>query len=424
MKTSSTAEASPSAPADSTVSALYRLNASLYPESLWTTKDTILSFTWNEPENSALLGTATDGYTYSVSPHGEATRLCRIDSDSVTTMTSRGSDTILATSNPGRLFRVSHEKSNPGLYETNIVDSESFARWGAVTLNATNPDAVKVLTRSGNTAQPDKTWYPWVAATGAQVQSAPARFLQIQLQIGAGNVDRIDASYLPKNQPPHLDTLKILPVGIGYTPAPASPLPPLPQSASQLLSGGDTADPQTPMRWQIENAHGLRTLIWKATDPNGDNLTYNVSWRKRGETAWHDLATAITDNLITWDTSSWSDGRYELKVVASDAAANAPGEGLTDEAITREMIVNNTPPKIAIVSQENGSVIFNVTDQLDVLREVTISTDGKSYASIEPVDGILDSASERFVAPVAAGQTLFIRAEDASGNVAGAQTTR
>jgi hypothetical protein len=404
------------------VSALYRIDSSLYPEVIWSTKDTILSLAWDERDGTALAGTGTDGYTYKILPHGEATRLCKIDSDSVTAMTNVGDDIILATSNPGRLFRMSHEKSQPGVYETNVINSDSFARWGEITLDTSDAASVKILTRSGNTVPPDKTWYPWVEAPNGQAQSPPARYLQVQLQIDSGTVDRIDACYLPKNQPPHIDTVKILPVGTGYTPAPTSPLPPLPHSAKQLASGEDLSDPPTPMRYQAVNAHGLRTVTWTASDPNGDDLTYAVSWRKRGETAWHELAKNLTEPLLTWDTSSWKDGKYELKIQASDAGANAPGEGLTDEQVSREMIVDNTPPSIQITSQKSNAVEFSVTDALSGLRSVTTSTDGKNYAPIVPVDGILDSGSERFIAKITPGQTLFIRAEDGSGNVAGAQT--
>jgi hypothetical protein len=414
---------SPPASDSGSVSALYRLDATLYPEILWSTKDTILSLAWDEADESALAGTGTDGYTYKIAPHGEATRLCKIDSDSVTAMTRSGDDTIMATSNPGRLFRVSRQKSQPGIYETDVVDSQSFARWGAVTLSASDPGSVKIFTRSGNTARPDKTWYPWTEATGGQAQSPPARYLQVQLQIGAGTVDKIDACYLAKNQPPHISTVKILPVGTGYTPAPSSPLPPLPHSAAQLVSDQDLSDPPTPMRWAAASGHGLRTMVWKATDPNGDALTYDVSWRKEGETEWHDLAKNLTDPLFSWDTTSWSDGRYELKVVASDVGANAPGEGLTDQQISREMIVNNTPPVIRVTSQKDGTIEFTVTDELSGLASVTTSTDGKNYQPLIPVDGILDSGSERFLAKITPGQILFIRAEDGSGNVAGAQSS-
>ena len=411
-----------SAVKDDSVSALFRLNTSLYPQLLWSTKDIILSLAWNEQEGSIYCGTGNDGYTYAIAPHGEATRLCKIDSDSVTAMISSGTDAVLATSNPGRLFRLSREKSQPGIYETDVVDSESFARWGAVTLGASDPASVKILTRSGNTSVPDKTWYPWQEASDGQPVSPPARYVQVQLQIERGTVDKIDACYVPKNEPPHIDAVKILPAGTAYTPAPASPLPPLPQSADQLLAGSDAAEPKMPMHYQAADAHGMRTVIWKASDPNDDPLTFTVSWRKRGETDWHDLATHLSENLLSWDTSSWSDGRYELKIEASDADANGPGEGLTDEVISREMIVDNTPPVIRITSVKSDAVEFSVTDALSGLQSVTISTDGNSYAPLVPIDGILDSGSERFVAKIAPGQTLFIRAEDRSGNVVGIQT--
>ena len=222
-------------------------------------------------------------------------------------------------------------------------------------------------------------------------------------------------------QAPHLDEVRILSVGRGYEPAPASTLPPLPQSVAQLLAGDTATDAKAPTRYVPNDAHGLRTLLWKASDPNGDELIYNVSWRKKGEAAWHDLARDVTGSLLTWDTSSWSDGRYELKVQASDASDNAPGAGLTDEMVSREMVVSNTPPTIQIGGVQNGRANFSVHDELSGLRSVTGSTDGKSYRALTPVDGILDSGTESFSVSVSAGQTLFIRAEDNSGNVAGAQ---
>jgi hypothetical protein len=421
-KTAADATPPDSGAAKDAVSALYRLDATLYPEILWPTKETILSLAWSETDGSALLGTGSEGYTYAVSPHGEATRLCRIDSDSVTAMASHGDTAILATSNPGRLFKMGREKSAPGIYEADVVDSQSFARWGAVTVDASNPDGVKILTRSGNTAKPDKTWYPWAETSGGRSQSPPARYFQVQLQIGAGTVDRIDAVYLPKNQPPHIDSVTILPVGTGYYPAPSSPLPPLPHTAGQLASGEDLSDPPNPMHFAATSGHGLRTIVWKAGDPNGDALTYNVSWRKQGETTWHELATDLTDPLFTWDTTSWPDGKYELEVEASDAGANAPGEGLTDRQISRAMVVNNTPPSIHLLSQESGTVEFTVSDAIGGLQSVTISTDGKNYRELAPMDGILDSGPKRFVAKIEPGQMLFIRAEDTSGNVAGTQS--
>jgi len=389
-------------------STLYRLDASHYPQALWQTKETILSLAWNDHDGDAWVGTGNEGYTYTVTPHGDATRLGKIESDSITAMVVSGSNTILAASNPGRLFRLGQGTSQPGIYESDMVDSSGFARWGAVTVGASDPGAIKILTRSGNTAKPDKTWYPWLELGNGQAQSAPARYLQVQLQIGAGTVDRIDACYLPKNLPPHIDQIRVLPVGTGYT-AIQSPTSSLPaRSADQLLSSPDKPDadskPQT--RWQSTTARGMRTVTWKAGDPNGDDMTYAVSWRKKGESAWHDLATDSKDTVLSWDTSGWTDGRYELKVVASDAVDNAPGEGLTDQSISRELVIDNTPPVIHI-TQKRDSVEFIVEDELSGLQSVTTSTNGKDYQSLPPIDGILDTGTKRFRRKNSTGADAF-----------------
>jgi hypothetical protein len=414
------------------LSALYRLDATGYPEVLWSTKETILAMT-DDGADGSLLGMGDNGYTYLISPHGEGTRLGKVDSDSVSAISGREGEIGLATSNPGQLYRFrfhggpSHQagRLEPSIYETDVVDSQSFARWGAVNLDASNPDAVTIMTRSGNTPKPDKTWYPWTEAKDGESQSPASRYFQIQLGIGGGStVDRIDLTYLPKNVAPHIDSVTLLPVGVGYTPAPSTPLPPLPQTAAQIASPDNTPDAPSAMRYAATSAHGLRTVVWKAGDPNGDALTYAVYWRKQGENEWHELASDLTDSIFTWDTSSWTDGRYELKIEASDADANAPGEGLTDSVISRAIVVDNTPPAIKIEPEKNGMVEFSVTDSLSPLASVTVSDDGKSYHELPPVDGILDSAVETFHAKKTPGQILFIRAQDASGNIAGAQTDK
>jgi len=404
-------------------SVLYRLDASRYSQALWQTKETILSLAWNEREGDVWVGTGNEGYTYKVTPHGDATRLGKIESDSITAMAISGGNTILAASNPGRLFRLGQAMSQPGVYESDVVDSSGFARWGAVSIGASQPDAVKILTRSGNTAKPDKTWYPWLEASNGQTQSPPARYFQVQLQIESGTVDRIDACYLPKNLPPHIDQVRVLPVGTGYT-AIQSPTSTVPtKSADQLLSIPDqpSADVKPQTRWQSASGHGMRTVTWKAGDPNDDELSYTVSWQSKNDTAWHELAHEIKETVLSWDTSGWADGRYELKVVASDAGDNAPGEGLTDQSISRELVIDNTPPIIHIIAQKKDSVEFTVEDELSGLQSVTISTNGKDYQALPPIDGILDTGTKRFRAKIQLGQMLFIRAEDGSGNVSGAQ---
>lgn len=408
---------------DSGASRLYRLDASLYPQVLWETKDAILSLIWNNHDSAALVGTGNQGYVCAITPHGEGTRLGKVDSDSITAMTMAGGWTILATSNPGRLFRLGHETSQSGIYESDVIDSGSFARWGAITLGASDPGSVKIVTRSGNTAKPDKTWYPWLDTNNGESQSPPARYLQVQLQIGGGMVDKLDACYLPKNLPPHIDTVRLLPVGTGYVPFQSPASLPSPRSADQLLSVSDKldADAKPMTRWQVNNAHGLRTVTWKATDPNDDELTYAVSWRKQGETAWHELAKDLKETVLSWDTSGWVDGKYELKVTASDSDDNTPGEGLQDESISRELIIDNTPPVIRVISRRSDSIEFTVTDELSGLQSVTVSTNGKDYKPLPPVDGILDSGTKRFIAKIASGQALFIRAEDGSGNISGTQ---
>ena len=110
-------------------SVLYRLSPTLDPDLVWTSKETVLSAWWTG--ESLLLGMGANGEVYSVQPHGEATRLGRIDSESVTAMARAGKETILASSNPGRLFAMGSGSSQLGIYETNVFDAGRLCALGA-----------------------------------------------------------------------------------------------------------------------------------------------------------------------------------------------------------------------------------------------------------------------------------------------------
>ena len=68
--------------------------------------------------------------------------------------------------------------------------------------------------------------------------------------------------------------------------------------------------------------HGLQTFVWKADDDNNDELSYDVFYRREGDTAWRLLKADLRDTLLVWDTSSVPNGTYVLKVLASDRRSN------------------------------------------------------------------------------------------------------
>jgi hypothetical protein len=95
---------------------------------------------------------------------------------------------------------------------------------------------------------------------------------------------------------------------------------------------------------------GLLTFVWRAEDDNRDELVYDVSYRREGDTTWKPLKTAESDTILVWDTTSVPNGRYLLRVVASDAPSNSPATALTGAFESQTFDVDNTPPTIAVTS--------------------------------------------------------------------------
>lgn len=402
-------------------SQVFVIDASNSATEIWHTSETILTLDFRN--NLAYAGTSSEGYLYTITRHGEVTRLLKIEGESISAAFPLNDDRfVLAASNPSRLFISGGARRNAGIYESDVIDSESFARWGTINLKATG--TVEVFTRSGNTPKPDKSWYEWTAVKSNQSQSLPARYLQIQLRLQeSAAVDRVEAIYLPKNAPPHVSRVEVLAPGVGYLALVTPPPPAQPRMADQILAsaGKPDADPfsGSMVRFQPTAQRGLRTVAWKASDPNGDELVYTIYQRSDNSSQWHVLAKDYKDTVLSWDTGGWPDGNYYIKIVASDSPSNGPDDALSDELISRMFTIDNTPPQITILSSSGGKARFRVTDNASILSSVEISKDGKEYRPVQPIDGILDSLTEEFEVPLGPGEVLFIRAEDSFSNVKG-----
>ena len=145
---------------------------------------------------------------------------------------------------------------------------------------------------------------------------------------------------------------------------------------------------------------GLLTFVWRAEDDNKDELTYDVFYRREGETSWKVLQRAVIDPILVWDTTSVPNGRYLLRVVASDAGSNSPATALTGALESSAFDIDNAPPEITIssVRREGTRLVleFDVRDEYSAVQRADYSLDGDRWQTIYPKDGIADSRVEQF----------------------------
>jgi hypothetical protein len=45
-------------------------------------------------------------------------------------------------------------------------------------------------------------------------------------------------------------------------------------------------------------------------------------YRREGETSWKALKSGMSDQILVWDTTSVPNGRYTVRIVASDTPSN------------------------------------------------------------------------------------------------------
>src|SRR5438105_2353283 len=210
-------------------SAVFRIQPDGGTDVLWSST-TINAFSVaSAPEGRAvLIGTSDKGRIYSVTDDGRDTLLLQSTEDQISALVARGREVFAASSNQGKLFRLTTETVSEGTYESPVRDARVVAAWGRVWWQGRG--AVELQTRSGNTERPDMTWSDWSAAyrepAGAPVLSPRARFIQWRAVLHASTasgsdarVENVSVAYQPRNVAPEILSITTLPVGIALQPA-------------------------------------------------------------------------------------------------------------------------------------------------------------------------------------------------------------
>jgi hypothetical protein len=171
---------------------------------------------------------------------------------------------------------------------------------------------------------------------------------------------------------------------------------------------------------------GLQTFAWSASDPNGDRLVFDVQYRAVGDERWRPLRSRSSEAVLTWDTTSVADGRYVVRVTASDAPDNPPSLALTAHEDSTSFAVDNSPPTLETVLREGRRIRVTARDAGTPISRLELAVDAGPWQEVYPTDGINDSREEtyEFPAPVSPGQgphVVVLRASDRLGNVATAR---
>jgi hypothetical protein len=377
---------------------------------------------------SVLIGTADKGRIYSVTNDGRDTLLLQSPEGQISSLLVRNNQIYAASSNQGKLYRFGSELVNEGTFESPVRDAKLTASWGRVWWRGAG--TVEVQTRTGNGERPDATWSDWSPVyrdpEGNQIASPRARFIQWRATVRGSSsswIEDVSVAYLPRNVAPEVLSITALPIGVGLQQIAQVAVDPNVESSGLDPSVFGPVAQVPPRRFY---QRGARSFQWQAEDRNSDTLEYSIYYRALNEQTFRLLKDKLRDNFYTIDGATLADGRYIIKVVASDAPDNPAAQKLTGERVSEPVDIDNTPPVVKAVGQpqitrDSVKVVFSVDDATGKVKKADASLDGASWIPVFPDDGIADSGHEVYTVDFGAlgpgEHTISLRTFDTSGNI-------
>ena len=361
-------------------------------------------------DGQAYVGTGAEGRVYSVDDGHVVTLVADVDERQVGALAMSGPHPFVVAGDPAVFHAVVGRGGPDAVWTSKVLDAGLRARFGVLRWTATG--ALELSTRTGDTLTPDATWSPWTAGLSqpAVVTSPVGRFVQVRARWGRDATAVLGEVILP------FQTENLRPVVLEIDALQKATPPKEPAKDTIPPSGGEPPkhDPTVKLSWKVDNA-------------DDDQLRYRVAFRRDGETIWRD-ALPPNDTLskpdYEWDTSALPEGKYRVRVEASDEQANPPGEVMKHSLESAPFVVDNTPPVFQSMTMAGRILRARVVDGVGPIVRIEIAVDGRlEWRPLAPARGIMDSADESVDADVSSlvppgSHIVTARAFDAAGNSA------
>jgi len=428
----------PSAAPISGGSDVYRIETDGFARRVWTNPQDIAYALAFDSQGRPWIGTGNHGAVYRIDSPQSYTRLLNVAPTQVTAFSAAGGRIYAVTGNIGKIVCIGPELETSGTIESDVFDAGAFTYWGRLSHSSGENKSGSIVfeTRSGNVNRPQQNWSGWARLDAGRIASPAARFLQYRATLtGAAELDEVDIAYQMKNITPVVDAIEITPANYKFPPpaAPASATPPaltLPaigrarSSSSNPAPAADSGS--SPAMTYAKGEIGAR---WLANDEDGDALVFKIEIRGVKESTWQLLKDKIHEHYYSWDSTSFPDGKYVIRVTASDAPSNPPAQALAGSLESDPFLIDNTPPEISgvqgAVAGGKIEVSFHASDKLSTIAKAEYSVNGGDWLMVDPVTRLSDSKEEdyRFSVDHAAGEcTIAVRVTDEYDNQAVAKT--
>ncbi|MCK4886451.1 MAG: hypothetical protein KAS96_03625 [Planctomycetes bacterium] len=347
-----------------------------------------------------ILGTGNDGKLYTIDAQQEEEKIVYEDENAsqITAIYVFGDDIYIGTANPAKLLKLGKGFAKEGSYSSDLIDAGQPSMWGKLQIEADIPQGceIELSARSGNVKDiNDPTFSEWTECVKVtepiQLTCPLGRFCQYKLTLKSSKGDKSPV---------------VREIAVANT---------VPNLAPKVVSIEAVRD-------STSGKEGFFNVGYKATDSNGDKLIYKIDFRKVGWQIWIEIKDKYESDSYLWDSKTVEDGRYEIKITASDERSNTTTTKLSASRVSDVIVVDNTAP--VVQGTLAGQRIFKakVTDKLSVIGKLEYAIDSSDeWISLVPEDGVYDTMVEEFKIliedDVKSGEhVISLKAVDAVGN--------